>query len=400
MEKKPDRCKVNEREQFSYEYKQKILAKSDDRCCHCGRKAYIGYGATVDHYVPISKGGINDDCNLVMLCETCNKEKDDLIIDPDNYLVYLKEPYKSQLLEWFDRFIQSYEFVNRKNLLACDQYTVFVIPDAGAHKLKKGAREIRVPHALKRAAMTDIPRLNEYFIKYLKKYDCLDDEVAAKANVLFWLQFGSIYYVEKNGEIKVMAAATIKDVAGSYVSGVDRALSLSIFSYYSTGYAYTLASGIMRSIPRFIVREQELPQLPICVNVLKNDPLSYRLIRRECYNDCDDEIDISDGRFCRAYVLDRHPDYYGREDELAMPMEDEKLKVFFSKFQNVEEKMTAWFAAHEEAGVDWMRREISVYQSNEEYLEDTEIIKDFEECLGDEMDKILRYQEIIDLLNA
>ncbi len=95
MEKKPDRCKVNEREQFSYEYKQKILAKSDDRCCHCGRKAYIGYGATVDHYVPISKGGINDDCNLVMLCETCNKEKDDLIIDPDNYLVYLKEPYIS-----------------------------------------------------------------------------------------------------------------------------------------------------------------------------------------------------------------------------------------------------------------------------------------------------------------
>lgn len=34
---------------------------------------------TVDHVIPVSKGGTDDQRNLVLMCVTCNEKKADLI---------------------------------------------------------------------------------------------------------------------------------------------------------------------------------------------------------------------------------------------------------------------------------------------------------------------------------
>jgi 5-methylcytosine-specific restriction endonuclease McrA len=53
------------------------IFERDGECLKCGRKNKF----TIDHIVPISKGGNNEKSNLQILCERCNSLKGDSIID-------------------------------------------------------------------------------------------------------------------------------------------------------------------------------------------------------------------------------------------------------------------------------------------------------------------------------
>lgn len=75
MQKALPRKKVVERVWFSKD----ILRKSDDVCAHCGCPVAIGDNFTVEHVVPISKGGTNDLVNIVALRQTCNTTKGDCV---------------------------------------------------------------------------------------------------------------------------------------------------------------------------------------------------------------------------------------------------------------------------------------------------------------------------------
>lgn len=61
----------------NYRKKRKLILKRDNHICtYCGQEA-----TTVDHIIPLSKGGTDDDDNLTSACTTCNygkKNKDPL----------------------------------------------------------------------------------------------------------------------------------------------------------------------------------------------------------------------------------------------------------------------------------------------------------------------------------
>ena len=186
MTKKITRQPIVVRDDFSYDEKQRIAAKSNNKCCHCGKECYTGYGATIDHFVPLNKGGTNQMINLIMLCEDCNHAKSDLIYDPKGYLKHLNEDEYEKLEGYFNSYITSFEFVERRNLLACDRYDLKVVLPSrrpqmmGYKKSKKQNPHIAINTVmLKRATEADIPRLTEYFVKYLKKYNILDSQEAA-----------------------------------------------------------------------------------------------------------------------------------------------------------------------------------------------------------------------------
>jgi 5-methylcytosine-specific restriction endonuclease McrA len=43
-------------------------------CCYCGKQLLLGNMAC-DHIHPLTKGGVNDVCNLQFICKTCNTRK-------------------------------------------------------------------------------------------------------------------------------------------------------------------------------------------------------------------------------------------------------------------------------------------------------------------------------------
>jgi len=54
------------------ELRKAILKRDDYTCAYCGQEA-----TTVDHIIPISKGGIDHETNLIAACTTCNYGKKD-----------------------------------------------------------------------------------------------------------------------------------------------------------------------------------------------------------------------------------------------------------------------------------------------------------------------------------
>lgn len=61
---------------FSYSDWTDMIKRTGGRCTYCGSEKKL----TVDHIVPLSKGGTNYRDNLQLLCRSCNARKSDKLI--------------------------------------------------------------------------------------------------------------------------------------------------------------------------------------------------------------------------------------------------------------------------------------------------------------------------------
>lgn len=62
---------------FSSEIRNEVYARTEGRCALCGK--FVRFDQfTVDHIVPLAKGGTNDIENLQCTCKHCNAMKQDL----------------------------------------------------------------------------------------------------------------------------------------------------------------------------------------------------------------------------------------------------------------------------------------------------------------------------------
>lgn len=101
--------KIEERRLFSHEERKLILKASKGVCAHCGRKLNTKT-MTIEHVIPIMRGGTNDIQNLTALCPECNTMKDNLIYLPKSF--YLALIGTSQLSEmekmvrdWYQKYM-------------------------------------------------------------------------------------------------------------------------------------------------------------------------------------------------------------------------------------------------------------------------------------------------------
>ena len=362
------RQKIMERDRFTYADKKKLAEKSNGLCCHCGHKVTVGYDATVEHFVPLSQGGTNRDINMVLLCEDCNKTKSNLIYRPNDYLTYLKEEHLEKLNGYFDSYIKSFDFVNRDNLLACDRYKVWVqsMPEEMYYSLlrRKGKKSQDImkrcssPLWVKRATYDDVDKLTEYYIRYLKKYNCLDSEDSAKVNIQFWISFGCIYYIERNDNIESFITVMVTKANGRVYMDqdpLDYFLTVNVFTYYSNDYALTLGYNLSRQIPKYLSSEQNLKQIPVKYCVIADDKLSTEI--------CNGGSLYHGDRFLSSFLVL----YDGQKQDLPPLVEDQNLKQFFAKFEKIkEERLKAWFSIHGEQPYAWMLEELELEELQEE----------------------------------
>lgn len=66
--------KVEKRKPISSNIKYELYMNQKGMCCYCGQYVVLSE-ATIDHIVPLSKGGKNDVSNLQCTCQKCNSLK-------------------------------------------------------------------------------------------------------------------------------------------------------------------------------------------------------------------------------------------------------------------------------------------------------------------------------------
>lgn len=104
----------NKRKIFSPQERIKIYNKYKGRCAICGE--FVPYDLyTIDHIIPISKGGSNNIDNLQCTCKTCNFIKQDIL--PDDLM---KKLYAIILYQMKKEFSPS--FWRRINKIRNDKY--------------------------------------------------------------------------------------------------------------------------------------------------------------------------------------------------------------------------------------------------------------------------------------
>lgn len=74
--------------------KRRIYDRQNGLCAYCGQHRNIKY-MTIDHIVPLSKGGTNEESNLTCACKICNQIKGDMTL----------EAFSLQLAEMLNRVI-------------------------------------------------------------------------------------------------------------------------------------------------------------------------------------------------------------------------------------------------------------------------------------------------------
>lgn len=83
-----DGMRIVKRKSFTPSERTIIYDRNHGRCAICGR--YVPFmDFTVDHIIPISKGGTNNMNNLQCACKTCNLIKQDIL--PDDLMDKLSE---------------------------------------------------------------------------------------------------------------------------------------------------------------------------------------------------------------------------------------------------------------------------------------------------------------------
>ena len=116
------RTQEHERTVFNWMEKRDILKACNGICTHCGKKITDDF--TVEHVIPLSKGGSNDPENLVALCETCNTEKSNQIIEPKDYYRHLPKARLKQLQATFEQFCVERDWLTEYTLFRTDQFKI------------------------------------------------------------------------------------------------------------------------------------------------------------------------------------------------------------------------------------------------------------------------------------
>lgn len=85
---------VSKRIVFPQEIRTKVYNRSEGRCVYCGN--FIPFDEmTIDHIIPLSRGGTNHETNLQCCCLECNRMKQDLL--ERDFYKKMKEILKHQL---------------------------------------------------------------------------------------------------------------------------------------------------------------------------------------------------------------------------------------------------------------------------------------------------------------
>lgn len=241
------RKKIENRQIFSRSERLEILEKSNCKCSHCGVDL-IGF-FTVDHVIPLNKGGTNDSSNLVALCEECNKAKDDLIVDPSSYFKYVKSGILDILIKNQEKFCEEFEWLSQNNILPTDIKEIKIaysprrfnsmlskVKKNGAHK----AYYTTITCYIKRATENKLKEIVDfcYSVSLLSNTNNNKEKLISD-EVNYWFKNGAIYYLtNKDDSIRAVVPVVFDSFNDKFDTSIKESKANGIIPYFPPAYLY------------------------------------------------------------------------------------------------------------------------------------------------------------------
>lgn len=116
------RKRVAERIRLTNNEKLNVYMDCKNVCAHCGRHLQFYHDMTVDHVVPLNKGGRNEQRNYVALCEECNQAKSDDVVYPLDYYPYLPDKKRRDVQAVFDEYLENTPWFAYDNVFMLDRF--------------------------------------------------------------------------------------------------------------------------------------------------------------------------------------------------------------------------------------------------------------------------------------
>lgn len=77
--KAPETSKIKDKrfsnQKTNRKHRQNIINKGNTNCMWCNKILTINT-STLEHIIPLDRGGLNNPCNFGLACESCNKKRD------------------------------------------------------------------------------------------------------------------------------------------------------------------------------------------------------------------------------------------------------------------------------------------------------------------------------------
>lgn len=194
-----ERIKTKERVLFDKSKKEKILHKSKGVCAHCGKGLDLAT-MTIDHVIPLSKGGTNELKNLVALCEDCNQGKSNYVVEPEDYFRFLDWIYLKELIKRYGEYENNVKWVSKRQVFSEDMQNISPLKRLGLDTKGK---------FLIKAWYSDLDDIYNAYIKFHnrktnERYTSLDRS-AVKNFVSFIFKNGCFYiYRNVSGDIALV----------------------------------------------------------------------------------------------------------------------------------------------------------------------------------------------------
>ena len=90
-----NRSKRTKRPKIDPRVRARVYARDDYRCVDCGTTSDL----TIDHVIPLARGGRNHESNMATRCEPCNSAKADLPPPPKQKRKMPKRPSESRVTQ-------------------------------------------------------------------------------------------------------------------------------------------------------------------------------------------------------------------------------------------------------------------------------------------------------------
>lgn len=200
---------LRKRRRFTLEEKTFILEKTNSKCGHCGKHLEIA-DATLDHIIPLNKGGLNDEYNLLPLCLKCNESKSNYVYDVGDYYEYILPQYQEIYRKYYT--FAKHE-LDKKTLYgySLEQFVTYPLKHqqiinqmierkAKPKKIKKIADKLGIHFFLERAYAGDAIDIMKLINKIISNDDIFVDEslYANDYMVLNEIKDGEVYVLRSH----------------------------------------------------------------------------------------------------------------------------------------------------------------------------------------------------------